>query len=103
MLVAIEGGATLIAVRCDAACTVIPVVAAATKSHGEGHIAFTVEAPPPSPIAATPRVTPAALPPQLIAFIGEWGIPTTAFVLVLALVVAVGVPALIRRRRRRNG
>ena len=103
MLVAIEGGATLIAVRCDAACTVIPVVAAATKSHGEGHIAFTVEAPPPSPIAATPRVTPAALPPELVAFIGEWGIPTTAFLLVLALVAAVGVPALIRRRRRRNG
>jgi hypothetical protein len=103
MLVAIEGGATLIAVRCDTACTVIPVVAAATSSHGEGHIAFTVEAPPPSPIAATPRVTPAALPPQLVAFIGEWGIPTTALVLLLALVAAVGVPAVIRRRRRRNG
>jgi hypothetical protein len=104
MLAAIEGGATLVAVRCEAACTVIPVVAAATKAHGEGHIAFTVEPPPPSPIAATPRVTPGgAVPPQVVAFIGEWGIPTTAFVLLLALVAAVGVPALIRRRRRRNG
>jgi len=101
LLVAIEGGATLIAVRCEAACTVFPVVSAATKAHGEGHIAFTVEAPPPSPIAATPRVTPAgAVPPQLVAFIGEWGIPTVAFVLLLALVAAVGVPAVIRRRRR---
>lgn len=101
MLVATEGGATLVAVRCDAACIVISVVAVATRSHGEGHIAFTVEALPPSPIAATPRVTPGGpVPPQLVAFIGEWGIPTVAFVLLLALVAAVGVPAAIRRRRR---
>jgi hypothetical protein len=101
MLVATEGGATLVAVRCDAACTVMPVVAAATKAHGEGHFAFTVEAPPPSPIAAIPRVTPSgAVPPQLVGFIGEWGIPTVAFLLLLALVAAVGVPAALRRRRR---
>jgi hypothetical protein len=104
MLVATEGGATLVAVRCEAACTVIPVVAAATKSHGEGHIAFAVEAPPSSPIAPSPRATPgSAVPPQLAAFAGEWGIPTVAFVLLLALVAAVGVPAAMRRRRRRNG
>ena len=103
MLVATEGGAALIAVRCEAACTVIPVVAAATKSHGEGHIAFTVEAPPPSPIAVTPSVTPGgAVPPQLVAFIGEWGIPTSAFVLLLALIAAVAVPAVIRRRRKNS-
>jgi hypothetical protein len=103
MLSAIEGGATLVAVRCEAACTVIPVVAAATKSHGEGHIAFSVEAPPPSPIAPTPRVTPGgAVPPQLVAFVGAWGIPTAAFLLLMALIAAVGVPALIRRRRRKN-
>jgi hypothetical protein len=103
MLAAIEGGATLVAVRCEAACTVIPVVAAPTKSHGEGHIAFSVEAPPPSPIAPTPRVTPGgAVPPQLVAFVGAWGIPTAAFLLLMALIAAVGVPALIRRRRRKN-
>jgi hypothetical protein len=101
MLVATEGGAALIAVRCEAACTVIPVVGAGPKAHGEGHIAFTVEAPPPGPIAATPRITPGvALPPQLVAFVGEWGIPTTALVLLLALVAAVAVPAAMRRRRR---
>jgi hypothetical protein len=101
LLVATEGGATLVAVRCEAACTVIPVVAAATKAHGEGHIAFTVEPPVPSPIVATPGVTPgSAVPPQLVAFIGEWGIPTVAFLLLLALIAAFGVPAMIRRRRR---
>lgn len=101
LLVATEGGATLVAVRCEAACTVIPVVAAATKAHGEGHLAFTVEPPLPSPIVATPRVTSGpAVPPQLVAFIGEWGIPTVAFLLLLALIAAVGVPAMIRRRRR---
>jgi hypothetical protein len=104
LLVVTEGGATMVAVRCSGACTVIPVVAAATKAHGEGHIAFTIEAPPPSPVAPSPRVTPVAgIPPQLVAFIGEWGIPTVAVALLLALVVAVGVPAAMRRRRRGNG
>jgi len=102
LLVATEGGAALIAVRCGAACTVIPVVAG-TKAHGEGHIAFTVEAPPPSPIAVTPSVTPGgAVPPQLVAFIGEWGIPTSAFVLLMALIAAVAAPAVIRRRRKNS-
>jgi hypothetical protein len=104
LLVVTEGGATMVAVRCAGACTVIPVVAAATKAHGEGHIAFTIEAPPPSPVAPSPGVTPVAgIPPQLVAFIGEWGIPTVAVALLLALVVAVGVPAAMRRRRRGNG
>ncbi len=104
LLVVTEGGATMVAVRCETACTVIPVVAAETKAHGEGHIAFTIEAPPPSPVAPSPRATPAAgVPPQLVGFIGEWGIPTVAIVLLLVLVVAVGVPAVMRRRRRRNG
>jgi hypothetical protein len=99
-----EGGATLVAVRCDIACKVIPVVAGATKAHGEGHIAFTIEAPPPSPIAPSPSIRPgAAVPPQLVAFVGEWGIPTVAFLLLLALIAAVAVPAAMRRRRRRNG
>jgi hypothetical protein len=104
LLVVTEGGATMVAVRCGAACTVIPVVAAATKAHGEGHIAFTIEPPPPSPVAPSPRVTPVAgIPPQLVAFMGEWGIPTVAVALLLALVLAVGVPAAMRRRRRGNG
>lgn len=104
LLVVTEGGATLVAVRCDTVCKVIPVVAAATKAHGEGHIAFTIEAPPPSPIAPSPSITPgAALPPQLVAFVGEWGLPTVAFLLLVALVAAVAVPAAMRRRRRRNG
>ena len=42
LLAATEGGATMVAVRCAASCTVIPVVTTATTAHGEGHLAFTM-------------------------------------------------------------
>jgi len=41
MLGATEGGATMIAVRCRATCSVVTVISAPSTSHGEGHIAFT--------------------------------------------------------------
>ena len=101
LLVATEGGATLVAVHCESSCTVIPVVTTATKAHGEGHLAFTMGPAPPSPVAPSAIATQAGgLPPQLAAFFGEWGMPTIAFLLLVALVAAVGVQAVIRRRRR---
>jgi hypothetical protein len=101
LLVATEGGATLVAVHCEASCSVISVVANATKAHGEGHLAFTMGPAPPSPSAPTPAATPAGgLSTQLAAFAGQWGMPAIAFLLLVALVAAVGVQAAIRRRRR---
>jgi hypothetical protein len=57
MLVATEGGATMVAVRCAASCTVIPVVTTPTTAHGEGHLVFTVTpaaSPAPSRYPRTP-------------------------------------------------
>ena len=42
MLVATEGGASMIDVRCGTACEVTTVVANPTIAHGEGHLAFTL-------------------------------------------------------------
>ena len=101
LLVATEGGAVLVAVHCESSCAVIPVVTNATKAHGEGHLAFTMGPAPPSPVAPTPAATPAGgLSTQLAAFAGQWGMPAIAFLLLVALVAAVGVQAAIRRRRR---
>jgi len=56
LLAATEGGASMIAVRCDATCHVIPVVTTPTTAHGEGHIVFTMNpAPSPSP---SPSISP---------------------------------------------
>ena len=56
LLVATEGGATLIAVRCGATCTVIQVVSTPTTAHGEGHVVFTSGAVP-SPPSAIQKAT----------------------------------------------
>ena len=60
LLSATEGGATLIDVRCTTTCTVLPIITAATKAHGEGHLIFTgatpVE-PSPSPQASAQPAT----------------------------------------------
>ena len=60
LLSATEGGATLIDVRCTTTCTVLPIITAATKAHGEGHLIFTgatpVE-PSPSPQATAQPAT----------------------------------------------
>jgi hypothetical protein len=42
MLAATEGGATMVAVSCQATCQVVTVVGTSSTSHGEGHIAFAV-------------------------------------------------------------
>ena len=41
LLVATEGGARTIAVRCASSCTVRYIAAGPAVSHGEGHIVFT--------------------------------------------------------------
>ena len=91
LLVATEGGASMVAVRCSAQCTVLVVVPTATQAHGEGHLAFTMNPPTGSPIAATPSRTGAA----------SNGLSVQTAVLVLLLVLLAGSGILIRRRRQR--
>jgi hypothetical protein len=90
LLGATEGGATMIDVRCDATCQVLTVVGIASTSHGEGHIAFTinpVSTPSPSPI---PILVPSHVPDR------------TPVVVVAVLVVLVGIviaiTVVLRRR-----
>jgi hypothetical protein len=98
LLAATEGGATLVAVRCDASCKVIPVVTKETRAHGEGHIAFVMNPAPPSPIASTPDAGAVlSISPRLVQLFGDWGIPATALVLLLALLAFLGVISLRRR------
>jgi hypothetical protein len=100
LVVATEGGATLVAVRCAAACAVIPVVAKATKAHGEGHIAFTLNPSARSPVPTTPSFAPTpSARPQPVASAGAWFIPAFALIVVLALVAVLGVRAIRRRGR----
>jgi hypothetical protein len=99
MLVATEGGATMVAVRCGPLCTVIPVVATATKAHGEGHIAFSLNAALPSP---SPSITPgAAAGPGASSGSGlSLGVPIAIGLLLLLMLVAVlGIRAVRRRGR----
>ena len=97
MLVATEGGASLIGVRCETACSVIPVIATPGKAHGEGHIAFSVTPPPPSPAPQPVALTtPPAISPAVVDFIGTWGVPTLVGVLVLVFLAGLGVQAFRR-------
>ena len=102
MLVATEGGATLIAVRCGPSCTVIPVVAKATTAHGEGHLAFTVNPAAPSPtpsVAPSPAASP-GVSSRSGAFLGGWGIPAAIALVILVALIAVFGARTIRRRGR---
>lgn len=97
LLAATEGGASLIAVRCDTSCHVIQVIATPTKAHGEGHLVFTLTPlPSPSPSASVaPRVTPAA---------ASSGGGVSWLVAILAAVlagIAGAALALVTTRRRR--
>ena len=98
MLVATEGGATMVAVRCAPACATIPVVAKATKAHGEGHLAFTVNQPPsPTPIPIRMGVSDSGPSGHAILLAL---LPIGIGVLVV-LAVAAAAAILWRRRRRR--
>ncbi len=101
MLVATEGGAAMVAVRCAATCTVIPVITTPTKAHGEGQIAFTVLAPPasPSPRPIGPDARGPLVQPGLVDFLGTWGIPIGVAVVLLAVVAGFAVRAMRRRAK----
>jgi len=94
MLVATEGGATMVAVRCAASCTVIPVVATPTAAHGEGHLVFTVTA----PASAAPSPSPRVATPQPS---GANKRSNPGFTIV-AVVLVISAAALLLLRRRRG-
>ncbi len=98
LLAATEGGARMVAVRCRATCDVIPVVAAPTTAHGEGHIVFTRGRAGPGPTPSpTPSPTPKASSPA------SPGAISASTVLIAGLVVlallAFGAGLILRRRR----
>ena len=101
LLAATEGGAKMVAVRCASSCSVIPVVSKGTNAHGEGHIAFTVQAARASPTPTVPSASPQpSVTVQRAEFAGSLGAPAAALVILLALIGLVGVWAIRRRRGR---
>jgi hypothetical protein len=100
LIVATEGGARLLAVRCAANCTILPVVTTETKAHGEGHITFALnpaEEPPPS--SPVPKAGQPLVPRAVTDFVGTWGIPTAVFILLIAFLAAVAVQTIRQRAR----
>jgi hypothetical protein len=99
MLVATEGGATLVAVRCAPLCTTFPVVAKPTKAHGEGRLAFALNQAPASPSPSSSVHSGGGLPSSNSggAAVSVGAILAIGIAIVVALVV--GVAALRRRRR----
>jgi hypothetical protein len=99
LLVATEGGATMVAVRCAPLCATIPVIAKPTKAHGEGHFAFSVNQPPlPSPIPNTMYGSEPTSSPRLALIIDLIAIGIGA----LFVLVGVGTAVILWRRRRRR-
>jgi hypothetical protein len=95
MLVATEGGASMIDVRCGAGCQVTTVVATPTIAHGEGHLAFTLTpASAPSP-AGSPVLEPLA-PASSLPFGAYLAIAAA----VVAALAAAGLAIGAQRRRR---
>src|SRR6266851_8783792 len=93
LLVATEGGATMVAVRCAASCIVIPVVTTPTSAHGEGHLVFTMTpTPSPSPIrhARTPVSEPTGVNDRANG---------TFRIAAIVLVIAAAAFLIVRRRR----
>jgi hypothetical protein len=95
MLVATEGGASMIDVRCGTSCQVTTIVATPTIAHGEGHLAFTLT----SGSAPTPTRSPVLEPP---APAGR--IPFGAYLALVAAVIgglaAAGLAIGAQRRQR---
>jgi hypothetical protein len=95
LLVATEGGATMIAVSCQATCRVTTVVSTPSTSHGEGHIAFTIT-PIPTP-APSPTPSPSPAPPIAPQRGPDLAVPAFLVVSLVALVIYVAIG---RRRER---
>jgi hypothetical protein len=97
LLVATEGGATMVAVRCAPLCTTIPVIAQPTKAYGEGHLAFRLNPLSSSPSPATPAGTPSQGASSGSS--ATLGVPIAiGLLLVLMLVAVIGILAVRRRR-----
>ena len=84
MLAATEGGATMIAVRCAATCSVTQIIGTPTTAHGEGHL-LAVAAEPAGGTAAAPAAFKAP--------------PGAAVVVVALLAAAIAALAVAWRRR----
>jgi hypothetical protein len=95
MLVATEGGASMIDVRCDSSCQVMTVVATPTIAHGEGHLAFTLA----SPGAPAPTRSPVLEPPAPAGAV-PFGAYLALAAAVVAAVAGTGLAIGARRRRR---
>ncbi len=94
LLGATEGGATMVDVRCNVTCQVFTVSEVASTSHGEGHMAFTV-----NPIS-TPSVTPIATPAPSPAPAPNRA-PLLLGAVLVGLVATVAAIAVVLRRRSR--
>ncbi len=79
LLAATEGGATMVALGCHATCQEVTVVGTASSSHGEGHIAFTINkisspasspVTSPSPPAAPPNREPVLIVAAVVVLLG---------------------------------
>ena len=101
LLVAAEFGGAMIDVRCEETCTSFLVARASKATHGEGKIAFSMSAATASPSPQAPQTSAGGplVPAAVVTYIGEWGIPTAAFALLVLFVAAVGFQVFLRRRR----
>src|SRR5690242_13108080 len=95
MLVATEGGASMIDVRCDTSCQVTTVVATPTIAHGEGHLAFTL-APAAAPTSTRSPVLEPAAPAGSVPFGAYLGLAAA----VVAALAVTGLAIGAQRRRR---
>ncbi len=89
LLVATEGGAGLVGIRCGATCDWNPIVPDNAISHGEGHIILLA-----GPVAASPA-------PAAVRAAASTGPPAAliSLLVVLALLVLGGGAWVLRRRR----
>ena len=100
LLAVAEDGGAMLAVRCTATCTASLIIAGDKTAHVEGHVAFFVNAPPPTPEpTGVAKVVPPLVPQSALDLIGYWGIPAAVFLLLISLVAAVSVQAIRRRAR----
>ena len=99
LLAAVESGGATIAVHCDSTCTARRLTSP-TTAHGEGHFAFTMTALPasPSPKAPGPAGGGPTLSPEIVDFVGDWGISIAAVGLLGAMLAILGVQGIRRRR-----
>jgi len=94
LLVATEGGATMVAVRCAASCIVIPVVTTPTSAHGEGHLVFTM--------TSTPSPSPSRHPRMPVSEPTGVNDRASGTITIAAIVLVIVAAAFLILRRRRG-